>query len=661
MAGLIEYTGMNERPMFINYTPYSLDLSPYRQNQQMKLEMMQQLVKQRQASKQKISDMEMPELPGIHTSVMQVENLAAAAKAKMLEAASGGNLNHPLVQQEILKAGREYNRYTSSGMKRALEEEKADIDFYQKQFEKDGYSGLLFMDELGRPAENPDDPTQPLFAGVAVKNKMGRMDQGILGDGQKLDFRAGLFAHPKEVQEELQKIFSASGSTLTSPSAKNDFATLSQLASNADASPSDRIAAALTINSRYKSNKSQIDAGVKAWWESAGPRERGAIRNAFVHTPEFVIGTTPTSRGGKGTLLKDGKIDWSKVDEAMHQQNQTPALSGYGKRASFAENFVLGPAARALNLESTMDPQLKQAGGGAGKAANMGKLNEFGFHAYKGPTVVTDAVTNEPRPAFEPQPIDVPVNVDKEKGTADFTSVPQYKDELSPSVHAALLRTLGLTTSSNQPAEGPPRTLGELFRGRTATLPRGNEINTNDHNGMQVLEVSREIVYEPADKSKGAKGVFFDGTKVNGVEPYLQVKVRNSEETPLMDYIKVTDEREDGRPGRTYYKQVEVSDSDYRRENPDMAGPGTGEGDYGEVGGFFSNLIQPWEMFGNQATDIWIKIPFDALKTDPEENFLVDPDEFGRLRSPAAEYNAASQKDPAINGILERNFSFGQP
>lgn len=625
MAGLIEYTGMNQRPMFINWTPYNLDLTPYRQNQQMMLSMSADLAKQAQAVRQKAIDLEIPDLPGISTSVTLAQQKMIEGKQKAIELSSIGNPNMLPQNPEWRKAIQAATILPDT--KRKLEQELEDARVFQGQVKAiDGGAGLVLADERGFPIPDPHIKGEFLRAGDAYSRKMTHPAYSDMNpESVSPDLRSSILGDSNAYRKELYEGFRQSGSNEASSSWKNDYATLSEVASGSSGNSQDQLMAAITLNARSETNRPQIEAGIRAELRSLNAGKRAAMFSDFVNTDTYMErASRPISKGGY--LKPDGSIDpEAAMNSMLSDPTETPAfrMSRKGEREeriSFGANYVLHEAARAASDSNLIDPKLMQVHGGAGSAENVGTAQFYNDLAMFGQFEKT--VGGVRVPGAEPVPIKMPVT-DPRFGTTKALSLIAERVPVPESVQKEHKRNIGLTDSNGEllAVEKRPK-LAQAYPGATGMFLGGGTFKTDDLDAILLDEEAEMVMLPVVDP---ATGMPLKSYGANTMEPYLKVKfaisdaTMNSDNAPT-DFIEQISMQRSNVPwdedpqhaSEMNLVRRKLNDDDYLDAHPEV-----GDSNIEDI--YDDEFESGW---GNDATIVtgYVKMPF-SMRADKKKEY----------------------------------------
>lgn len=581
MGSIFRESGLANSPAFFNYTPFRLDFSPYRRNQELMLQMMPALLEEQQRVAAAASAAKLPKLEGLHNDVNPRYERAMAAQRGMTERMSSAPNKMWVAKNdpEFRKYQQEFLDAMSPSDQLKLMEEKAGVEQMEKTINEKkshGSPSFLFTDGNGRIITSPYDETAPLTLADATWMRRNDPNVNVDGMGGQWDFRNALIGSPQDFKERLTKNMSTNAFNEWSSTGKKDAAALAQLAS-ATNSGMDSVLANIVMNGRGKSNKAQLSAALNAELGSWDEEAKAAVRNEFIQQNGL------TNKSGDPLYLDDqGRFSQQKLDEAIFSTKSYDApLIG---KASFAERFIAEQAARHLGSSNLVDPQLVKSfaskdGAGSGGGDSIPKLipliealeqiphttDENGnvrMHATVSSMTVPVAVMKNGKPTT--------IGMEIPEGQATYKLPLTFVEKINHQVKAAV-DIDGVDASDDDIYDNAKvGTVSKIFSGREVITEGGMRISADNEafKNAKIIEVMPDLVYrKPWNYNAGAdvEAAQAMGVSYGKIDPrakqatYDQPKLSStgiSANQPNKRYLKVEVALDDRDAAMPEYKRV---------------------------------------------------------------------------------------------------------
>ena len=167
-----EMSGLNESPMFLNWNFYGPDFSPYKENQALRMGMLDQLAQREAAARKGIEERRMAELSGLPNDATAAMERATAAYDTMRERLRGKNPHWVMTNDpEFLKASQEMARASNPAAEIRRKSEEALFKSYEAAMDRhkagtgESVNELPLFDQNNRIVLDPSNPSRPLSMG----------------------------------------------------------------------------------------------------------------------------------------------------------------------------------------------------------------------------------------------------------------------------------------------------------------------------------------------------------------------------------------------------------------------------------------------------------------------------------------------------------------
>lgn len=678
MGSIYRESGLANAPAFFSYTPFRLDFSPYRRNQELMMQMMPALLEQQQQTAAAARAKKMPELDGLAVDVTPRYERAMAAKAGMSARMNAG-MNHMWVAKndpEFQQYQQDYLQAISPADQLLLKEQKAGLesaDEYIKANRNDGAPSFLFTDGSGRIVTSPYDESAPLTLGDATFMRRNDPNSNVDSYGKDWDFRNMVPGNTQKFKERLTKNMSTGAFNEWSGSGKQDSQALAQLAQATNAGMTS-VLANVVMNSRGKSNKAQLSAALNAEMGSWDEEARAAVRNEFVQQNGL------TNKDGDPLYVDDeGRFSQQKLDDAIfNSQSYDAPLVG---KTSFAGRFVAEQAARHLASSNLVNPELVKSfaangGDGSGSGGSIPKLIPL-IEALEHIPHTTDEAGNV-RMHATTSDMTVPVAVRKggkdsvigmavPNGQATYKLPLTFVEKINHQVKSAV--SVEGVDANNSDIYGNAKvgTVSKIFSGREVLTEGGMKLSA-DHpafKNAKILEVTPDLVYrKPWDYSAAADpdvarsmGVSYGSVdtsfgKSTFDKPTLTATGISANQ-PNKRYLKVEVALDDDDAVMPEYKRVHAQGDIQENPYPTLE-PSSIEDDPG------SSIPRSfWDMGQEDRTTILYVEVTDGDELMRGEGYMVDPAALIDYGSPNAQpsqqevQQAQATYDSIIKGVLQ--------
>lgn len=639
-------SGMSNSPMFINWTPIGLDLTPYRQNQQMMMQMTEGLAAENAARRQKLEELDIPDFKGLAPSVARASDMVASAKEGAIKRfASLNNPNAAAHDEEFMGHMGRYRRGNSPELRRLLEQEKETHDgvvawakespdnpsvipYVNGRFVTDDRNGRMLS--VGQALETQlRDPSAPF----SVANP----------ESQQIDQANWTLESPQGFKDKLFADFSKAASSEFSSTAPRDEETLKEMMKVGGAGG---VAAGIVYNGRYGGNANQINATTKSYLETLGDRGKSAIMQAYMQSPEGqrrmnLEKSKRTEGGNTGFISKDGSIDQEELFNATFGDD--------GSGSSYAVRFVQGEAARALSVKNIVDPKLLKFGlgsGGGGGADENGLWNTFAFRAMNGP-MAYESLNGEgttPMTGWR----EATFIADSGTGEAGAYKSKIVVDDMAPGTYSYITRKLlGETVSPGQDVSEKNLMASDVLGSSTdMVFPDGTVMKTSDGD-FKVTKIYRDVADLPVD-IRSINAPLLTGKGFNETESYVLMEIEIDNEGRNQDLVgQVTSLPNSEIPSRgngiAQTKAVPITSQEYRQR-------------YSQ---YVTHAQDSWSFDAGTEpvrVKVWTKVG-PGLMTDNDPAMKTNPKFQSALRDPARQEAASRAKAEAgapaiINGVM---------
>jgi len=523
---LYEDSGLSKAPMFINYTPYLMDLSSGLDARDATLALAQNQAKEASDYRQKLMEMEIPGAEGAVSDQIEYSKRAMAAleafRNPILEA--GGNMWAVARQKKQRDAFANFVKEVSPTNRAMIKAEGLALEARLEAIKKDpGLGDVLATDINGNAILDKSDGRTPLTQAQFVAARNSDPRYSFAQNGATDYAQMGNKSSNKFIRE-LGTLFASVASSSTAWGGNTVEDENGNLVPNVVPSGYAGLLWAGTTEGMEQSNQRQLDAMLQSVMVGFGNDDRNAIFAAYSNTPEY------RRRKANGDFLgRDGKFDLHKAIAIMQEEKNYGTTYGQTEvdakgrlkpiKVSFAEKFVLDIAEAYLSEASKTLKSLDAVKTGKNMGENEAsgaKYNWFEAQRldpnkqFKGvdyntftPPVGTEGafqeniVRNKTITASfdtEGNPIYRPLTYNTRIETLPERDMKQFAPMFLP--NGAPVEPTGTTDASKE--KQPAKTLTQaLGRGSTIKLATGDIASTGLFDGSYVVDMSNQIEFYP--------------------------------------------------------------------------------------------------------------------------------------------------------------------
>lgn len=496
MGSIYRESGLANAPAFFNYTPFRLDFSPYRRNQEMMMQMMPMLLEQQQAAAAQAKAYKMPELKGYANDATPRYQQAREGEAIMQQRlASGMNPRWVANYDEEFKRGQQMrlSAFAPDDQLRLEQELKIGENFEQQIADRtkkgEAAGDFVFTNASGIPQLDPEDPTRFLNAGEYATRRRYFPDYNIDGHGAYLKPN-GQLVSPQDFTERFDKLINTDA--LREAGGPGD--------AKVQMDPITGLASIVQRTYKNAANAEQLNAGFELARKQIDSSAEIGLFNAYKNTSHF------RDNIKNGNYLTDGRLDWNKVRNGMI------AGDGFGHKSknspngrSFTDDMMFDIVDKHLRTsELVTESRWNINGGKDGDGSMSSKLRPLLEVTRIPPRTVDEKGNVRIHGKVEKATFPImlrkngqdhlsAITVDDGQVTANLP-VP-WANKFNADIRSAYsLGKTGPDAIEEDPSIG---TVQSVFPGREVLMPGGKTNSTNDpgFQGARILEVSPQMLW----------------------------------------------------------------------------------------------------------------------------------------------------------------------
>ena len=614
MADLYNMSGMSSAPMFVHWTPVQLDLSPYREDRMMMMQMAGQAV----ARQPKAADV-MPKdhrfEGGLPTSLAILEGMHNDSRSEMISAINAhSDIASATSSPEFMGAYARSRGVTAGSVQAKYVAEKEAVEALQAAAK--GREHVILSTTDGNLALDP--------LGKDRFMDVGRFLRGKWTDPRFSDF------HEEPVIGPMQSyMFIDPDATMNSifdnfkKTAVNDFASadvdenfVGSMMENGR--PDQSMLAAVMTRMTSKSNEPGIHAAYRQYFESLPTEARSAILQRFYKASQDRVMKKKSEGGFRN---EDGTLDERAFTEAAFTEKSFPSPLRPDEQIPFANFQLESEAKKALVDSGSALPVLRKMASGKARSGGVdadGNVNIFAYTIDKGPTGMTNRRTGEQE--YGGTPFDVPVPMDKNKKETSIVMSQAFAEHVvgGPGMARIINTKLAGNISEVEPTDTSDQLRMEnIFADSEMILPNGAKISTRKGD-MYFRRFTGSIVHLPHSYDntdlfeKDEEGniradsegrIRYIGAQADGIakelgantfRPYMEIEVyvpsTNANEEISDYYIDVDED------GKRSARKIPINTGDYISQIEKL---GKGR----NMDGFFDKYLNIWTV-GTRALNM---------------------------------------------------------
>lgn len=357
--------GREEAPLFINYRPYLHDLTPLREDQNMRARILMDAAARNAQRQQEIQSANLPDISGLANDRAADYDEVLTARQEMVNELSSKNpnwvvRNSPRFRDAKMKLASLLSpvqeKYRQQEEERFNEFNKMRMNYAAKG---DVLDSAPAFDEQMRPMTRPDDPTDFLTIGDYMRDRPEHPAWSYRQNAK--DIRPAAFMPSmQDFQDRYTKMVDTNAITQNS----NEFWDT--------ADPMTQLGMIVKRGTESATNKQQLRSGLDLARNTLDDTAKAQLFAGYIQTPEFQM--------QRNRFIKDGRFDTAAAYQQMlsgkDYEPSGPLARGFakGRSLSYADMNLLNIADRSLRSSSGSKVDYSGMPGAGSGGENAGKV-----------------------------------------------------------------------------------------------------------------------------------------------------------------------------------------------------------------------------------------------------------------------------------------------